>query len=108
MEQNSSAVEQKNFAFEISATGPMFGAKMRWPEREALAREEAVLAEAGLARDDLRRFAKAGAGTRRPYRFAISYPNVSPAAEGLRVEFTLPAGGYATTVLREILRREVR
>jgi len=95
-------------AFELSATGPMFGAKMRWPEREALAREEAVLAEAGLERDDLRRFAKAGAGTRRPYRFAVLEPEVAAEPDGVRLRFTLPAGGYATTVLREIMRREVR
>jgi len=95
-------------AFEVSPTGPMFGAKMRWPEREALAREEAALADAGLERGDLRRFAKAGAGTRRPYRFAVGDPEVAATPDGVRLEFTLPAGGYATTVLREILRREVR
>ncbi len=95
-------------AFEVSATGPMVGSKMRWPAGAALAREEAALEAFGLTREGLRAFGKAGSGTRRPYRFRLADAGVSPGPDGLRVAFTLPAGGYATVVLREILRREVR
>ncbi len=95
-------------AFEVSATGPMFGAKMRWPEGEALAREERALARWGLTRDALRRFKKAGSGTRRRYRFKLDDVQLDPVEHGLRLRFTLPAGAYATVVLREVLRREVR
>ena len=90
--------------FEISATGPMFGAEMRWPEGEAKRMEEAALAAAGLDAERLERFRRAGEGTRRPYRFRLSEPSVTSDAEGLVLSFVLPAGAYATIVLRELTR----
>lgn len=90
--------------FEISATGPMFGAKMRWPEGEAKRREEETLARSGLDRDALARFAKWGEGTRRPYRVRLGAPSVEADEEGLVLAFELPAGAYATIVLRELTR----
>ncbi|HJL18524.1 MAG TPA: tRNA pseudouridine(13) synthase TruD [Sandaracinaceae bacterium LLY-WYZ-13_1] len=94
--------------FEISATGPMFGAKMRWPERDARRREEAALARWGLPVERLATFRKAGAGTRRPCRVPIFEPSAEPTPEGLRLRFRLPSGAYATVVLRELMRRAVR
>lgn len=90
--------------FEISATGPMFGAEMRWPEGEARQAEEAALARAGLDTEKLERFRRAGEGTRRPYRFRLGEPAVSSDDEGIVLSFVLPAGGYATIVLRELTR----
>lgn len=94
-------------AFEISPTGPMFGAKMRDPEGEALAREEACLKEHGLDRARLAAFQRFGAGTRRPYRARLTELAVEPVERGLEVRFTLPSGAYATVVLRELLRRDL-
>ena len=88
--------------FEVSATGPMFGASMRWPEREARAREEACLAASGLDAEKLARFARDGEGTRRPYRVRLTDPEARADADGLVLSFTLPAGAYATIVLREL------
>lgn len=90
--------------FELSATGPMFGAEMRWPEGEALALEQAALARAGLDAAKLEKFRRAGEGTRRPYRFRLGEPSVQGDAEGLVLSFVLPAGAYATIVLRELTR----
>ncbi len=90
--------------FEISATGPMFGAEMRWPEGEARAAEEEALARAGLDAEKLERFRRAGEGTRRPYRFRVSDARVEADAEGLVLSFVLPPGAYATVVLRELTR----
>ncbi|MFO0685617.1 MAG: tRNA pseudouridine(13) synthase TruD [Sandaracinus sp.] len=90
--------------FEISATGPMFGAEMRWPEGEARAAEEEALARAGLDQAKLERFRRAGEGTRRPYRFRLSEPRVEADEHGLVLSFVLPAGAYATVVLRELTR----
>ncbi len=91
-------------AFEISATGPMIGDRMRWPEGEAKAREEAAMARWGLEREHLARFRSSGEGTRRPYRFRLSDPAIEPVPEGALVSFTLPSGAYATVVLRELVQ----
>ncbi|MBX3272621.1 MAG: tRNA pseudouridine(13) synthase TruD [Sandaracinaceae bacterium] len=93
--------------FELSGTGPMVGPKMREPEREARAREQAALTALGVDEARVRAFGKAGPGTRRPLRFRLEAVDVRAEPEGLRLAFTLPAGGYATVVLRELLRREV-
>lgn len=95
-------------SFEVSATGPMFGAKMRWPERAALEAEEEALARWKMSRETLASFRRAGPGTRRPYRVKLGEPSCEPDPLGLRLSFLLPAGAYATIVLRELLRRTVR
>ncbi len=92
-------------AFEVSATGPMFGAKMRWPERDARAREERVLAAAGLTAAHLESFARDGEGTRRPLRVRPLDVSVETEAPGVvLLRFTLPKGAYATVVLREVTK----
>jgi tRNA pseudouridine13 synthase len=91
--------------FEISATGPMFGADMAWPEGEALAREEAELTKFGLSRERLNEFRRAGAGTRRPLRVRLSDVSVEAHSQGLLLRFALPSGAYATIVLRELSRQ---
>ncbi len=89
--------------FEISATGPMIGAKMRWPEGEARAREEAALARWRLSPADLERFRASGEGTRRPYRVRLTDARLEVEPEGVRLLFTLPSGAYATIVLAELV-----
>lgn len=90
-------------AFEVSATGPMFGDRMRWPEQTALGREEAALSRWGLEKDALASFRAAGPGTRRPYRARILAAAVEPHPSGALVTMTLPSGVYATVVMRELL-----
>jgi tRNA pseudouridine13 synthase len=90
--------------FEVSATGPMFGSRMRHAEGASHARELRVLAAAGLTEDDLARFAKHGEGTRRVMR--VRPEEVEIAAEGphLVVSFTLPKGAYATVIMNEVTK----
>ncbi len=91
--------------FEVSPTGPMFGAKMRWPEGETLAREEAVLEGAGLTRAHLARFRKAGEGTRRVLRVRPEEATASLEEDGaLVLALTLKKGAYATVITREITK----
>ncbi|MFT3769799.1 MAG: tRNA pseudouridine(13) synthase TruD [Minicystis sp.] len=87
----------------LSATGPMFGAKMRWPEGEPAAIERAVLAEAG---PEIRfeAWKHLGEGTRRALRLLVAEMDARVEPEGagkvsVIVRFVLPKGGYATTVL---------
>lgn len=91
-------------ALEITATGPMFGAKMRWPGGEARALEEGVFAASGATLEMLRPLAKLGEGTRRPLRLEVREVGWETSPEGLVVRFVLPKGGYATTVLSRVCR----
>ena len=98
------AMEQPRFdAREISFTAPIYGYRMRMAAYEAKELEDRILADSGVTVDDLRRV---GAdGTRRLGRLL---PNVATEShpEGITLKFFLPAGGYATTVLREFLKND--
>jgi tRNA pseudouridine13 synthase len=104
-QDNDDAVRRME-AWEVSPTGPMFGASMRRPEGEADAREQAIFAKSGLTDEMLAAHAKAGEGTRRAARVQLTNCEVEQTEEGLRLVFELPAGAYATTVLREVMKQE--
>ncbi|HEX9079277.1 MAG TPA: tRNA pseudouridine(13) synthase TruD [Desulfuromonadaceae bacterium] len=100
------AVEAPRAArFEISATGSMFGSRMKWPVGEPLALEQRVLAEADIRAEQ---FDLGGGmrmeGERRPLRVPLGEPSFRLDGEGLLLEFSLPRGSYATSVLREITK----
>lgn len=101
------AVEQPRFeARETVITGPMFGPKMRPALHEPGQREQRVLAASGVTLDGFRRFGHLAEGTRRPLLIWPEDLNVSTVDDGLLFEFTLPAGAYATVVLREFMKNE--
>ena len=94
-------------ARDLCLTGPMPGPKMREAKADAADLEAEVMAGLGLdpaALDELGRHAP---GTRRD--LLVMPEEVSVAAEGdrLRLRFTLPAGSYATVLLREVMKAEV-
>lgn len=105
--------QPRSDAFEISPTGPMFGAKEQRPEGAALALEEAVLAEAGLTREH---FAARGPlhceGTRRPVRVRPTAIELGAGYDDLGAHlvltFELPAGAYATALLAELAHDGLR
>lgn len=85
-------------------TGPMFGRKMYAAAQDAAAREKAALAAAGLTLESFSGFGKLLQGTR---RHNLVYPDdlaANSAAEGIQLTFTLPAGSYATVLLREVMK----
>jgi tRNA pseudouridine13 synthase len=85
-------------------TGPIFGRKMLAAAQGAAAREATVLAAAGLRPESFFGFGKLLQGTR---RHNLVYPGdlaSEHVAQGLRLTFTLPAGSYATVLLREIMK----
>jgi tRNA pseudouridine13 synthase len=98
--------ERRVGAWEVSPTGPMFGPRMRWPEREALAAERALLSRWALEETSLGAARKVGAGTRRPYRIRPLEVEIELLGGDPVLSFTLPPGGYATTIAREVTKGE--
>lgn len=92
-------------SFEISPSGPMFGCKLMLPEGEPRELEEGVLREEGLT---LAGFDLPGGlrleGERRPLRVPLGEPQLAADEDSLVLEFSLPRGAYATTVLREVMK----
>lgn len=106
------AVEQPRCeAFEISPTGPLLGYRMTQPAGQALAIEEEALGTLGLQPADFRGGIDVKSkGARRALRvqprdFQIQ-GGVDEHGPHVTLAFTLPAGSFATTLLREIMRNE--
>jgi tRNA pseudouridine13 synthase len=91
--------------FEISPTGPMFGRKMLVPLGRVAAAEASILDVAGLSPET---FCGAGRfrleGERRPLRVPLKEVSASTGDGALILEFMLPKGSYATSVLREVMK----
>ena len=102
----NAAVEQPRAdVFEISPSGPIFGYKMRLPTGDVLALETSILADEGVRFEAFRKVVGIRLpGTRRPLRMAMQLHEMSAVGNvGVCLSFTLPAGGYATVVLEELL-----
>ncbi|GMU33717.1 MAG: tRNA pseudouridine(13) synthase TruD [Planctomycetia bacterium] len=100
-------------SFEISPTGPIFGARMTCAQGEPGRVEKAILDAEQIDPDDFR--AVKGMkihGSRRPLRFAMEDLRIDRGSDdhGAYVElaFALDAGCYATTILREICKNDLQ
>lgn len=89
--------------YETVITGPMFGPKMKSPTGMPAEREAKILTDAGLTTDSFRSFGDLLSGTRRALVVRPGNFSVQQIDEGLRFEFTLPPGVYATTLLAEVI-----
>lgn len=101
------AKEQPRFAArDLHLTGPMIGPKLRPASAEALALEQRTCAELGLDERLLDVLGRNAPGTRRdllsPLRDLAVEEVAIESGRALRLAFTLPAGGYATEVLRQL------
>lgn len=95
---------------ELGITGPMFGSKMRAPSpgtaADALERE--ILELAGISSSALKAFGNKVEGTRRPLQLPLVdlelalVPATDALPPGLGLQFSLPAGSYATVLLQEL------
>lgn len=98
----------------VSPTGPLWGRKMTRPSGRALEDETAALTDFGLSIDDLtegsRHLGKFAGGTRRALRVPLGDPEIEGGADEhgpfIRCAFDLPAGAFATVVMREIMKNE--
>ena len=92
-------------SFEISASGPLFGCRMTLPAGQPLEMETAILEKEQLKLED---FDLPGGlrmeGQRRPLRVPLGEPSWRLEGDCLRLEFWLPKGCYATSLLREITK----
>lgn len=108
----SAATEQPRAqAFEISATGPLVGYRMSMPTGKPLEVEQAALAELHLSPEDFRKAGKHKIkGARRPLRVRPADVELSGGVDEhgnfISVAFTLPAGSYATVLLRELMKAD--
>ncbi len=101
------AAEQRRIdAREVVPAGPIYGRKTFPARGEAAEREAAVLREAGVAAEALRGFGKLMQGTRRHNLIYCDDLSAAPEPEGVRLTFTLPAGSYATVLLREVMKTD--
>lgn len=91
---------------EIVTGGPMFGAKMYAAQAEAAAREAALLDRHQLTPETFAGFGKLLAGTRRHNLIYLDDLQAEEHEGSLAVQFQLPAGSYATVLLRELMKVE--
>ncbi len=99
--------EPRLHAGEVVPTGPMFGPRMRQPATESVAamREQAILANNGITLETFRAGGKLSAGTRRPIAVDLGRVTVVMVdGDCIEVGFDLPAGAYATAVMREVIK----
>lgn len=96
-------------AFEISPTGPLIGYRMSLPQGQPLKIEEEVLKGHSLSPSDFRVAGRHKIkGARRALRVKPSDVELSAGVDDhggyITVAFTLPAGSFATVLLREVMK----
>jgi tRNA pseudouridine13 synthase len=84
--------------------GPIVGRKTFAARGDAAAREEATLGHFGLFPAAFRSFGKLLQGTRRHNIIYVDDLSAAAHASGVCLSFTLPAGSYATVLLREVMK----
>jgi len=97
---------------EISPSGPMWGDEMMRPAGKTLEAEQGALDATGVSVDALIEFGRKlrdpVPGKRRPLRIPLSMPDVEAGTDEhghyIKVAFELPAGSFATVVLRELMK----
>lgn len=99
--------EQARFdARETIHAGPIFGRKTFASAGVVAEREAAVLSAAGLTPRAFDGFGKLVQGTRRANLVYVDDLATAWEPDGLRLTLTLPAGSYATVLLREVTKAD--
>lgn len=104
--QNIAAEQARLNKREIIPAGPMFGSRTYPAAGMAAQREAAVLKQFGLNEATFAAFGKLLPGTRRHNFIYLDDLHATWEPEGLRLQFTLPAGSYATVLLRELMKND--
>jgi len=99
--------EQERFdRRETVSAGPIFGRKTFAAAGEAAEREASTLQAAGLTTAAMHGFGKLLQGTRRHNLVYVDDVAGAVETEGIRLTFTLPAGSYATLLVREVTKTD--
>lgn len=106
------ATRERVRRLEISPTGPLWGPTMSRAAGGVDEREVAALRRAGLELSELPLLERCGGGSCAGARRALRLPVIDPDAEAgsdehgpyIRCAFELPAGGFATSVLQEVMK----
>jgi tRNA pseudouridine13 synthase len=109
--ETAAAEQPRADAFEISPTGPLIGFRVTLPQGVPLEVEQQVFASHGLSPAD---FKRAGSlrvkGDRRALRVRPSDVEIAAGVDEhgphITVAFTLPAGSFATVLLRELMKTD--
>lgn len=93
--------------FEISPSGFLPGKKVMLAEGQSGILERALLEKEGVAPEQYTALSGLQLqGERRPLRFPLQQASCSTLGDGLQLEFILPAGCFATSVLREVMKTD--
>lgn len=96
--------------FKVNPTAPLIGSKVPFAEGIQGEIEQKVVDDENITKEDFKcpKTPKLGShGIRRSVRFKIDDTHVEKLDDGIRVEFFIPRGCYATSVLREIIKHNV-
>ncbi|MGE5608710.1 MAG: tRNA pseudouridine(13) synthase TruD [Bacillota bacterium] len=109
--ENVEAEQPRCEAFEISPTGPLVGYRVTLPQAQPLAIEQEVLSQYSLKPEDFRVEGRLKAkGARRPLRILPEDFDLAGGVDDfgphITVAFNLPAGSFATILLRELMKSD--
>jgi tRNA pseudouridine13 synthase len=105
---NDISREQARFdAREVIHAGPIFGRKTFAAASDAAAREKAAISEVEIDTAAFKSFGKLLQGTRRHNLVYVDDLEAAAEAKGIRLSFSLPAGSYATVLLRELMKNDL-
>ncbi len=104
--EEAKAEQSRVESLEISPSAPLFGTKSMLAKGEPGQAELALMAESGLTLESWDLASNLTmTGERRPLRFPLQHASiVATGPNFLTLNFTLPKGCYATSVLRELIK----
>lgn len=105
--EDAAAEQLRHDAGETAITGPLFGPKMKNPEHLPAGMESELLSDYDFSSTMFDQFPKLTRGSRRPVALHNLALHWEFADDSIRFQFFLPAGSYATVLLREFIREKM-
>lgn len=109
-EIDTNTINEDIASFKLNPTAPLLGSKVPLAEGEQGEIERKIIADEQITKESFEcpKTPKLGShGVRRSIRFKVEDTYVEEIENGISVEFFIPKGCYATSVLREIMKKNV-